>query len=144
MSVIRLNKNFTPKYVIARYLASTLRNEEEYTTTPQYPPILDLSYEKKVERRQETIHEEIKAVKTVEEKQIKLNMPRYYGFKSYMLKEDYVPYNSLPLTQHITKTHLIINNNLPDYYKSFSVDDLVSNIKSEVEDAILIELEGYK
>lgn len=143
MSVIRLNRNFTPKFVIARYLASVLKNEE-YTVTPQYPPILDLSYEKKLERRKEAMHEEIKAVKTVEEKQIKLNMPRYYGFKTYMLKENYVPYNNLPLAQHVTKTHLIVNNDLPDYYKTFSTDDLVSNIKSEVEEIILIELDGYK
>ncbi|XP_018574152.1 39S ribosomal protein S30, mitochondrial [Anoplophora glabripennis] len=144
MSVIRINKNFTPKFVIVRSLASAVRNEEEYTATPQYPPILDLSFEKRLERKKEAMHEEIKAVKTVEEKQIKLNMPRFYGFKSYMLKEDYVPYNNLPLIQHVTKTHLIVNNDLPEYYKRFSVDDLVGNIKSELEEVILIELEGYK
>lgn len=78
MSLFRLNRNFTPRVLSKARCFSTPapREEDEYTATPQYPPILDLSYEKKQERKIESKHNAIKDVKTVEEKQIKLNMPR--------------------------------------------------------------------
>ncbi|KAJ8970919.1 hypothetical protein NQ314_000969 [Rhamnusium bicolor] len=144
MSLFRLHKTLKPTLVNLRCYSTALRNEEEYTATPQYPPILDLSFEKKLERKKEAVHEEIRRVKTVEEKQIKLNMPRFYGFKSYMLTEDYIPYNSLPLAQHVTRTHLIVNNNLPQFYKTVEVDDITNILKSEVEEALLIEIDGYQ
>ncbi|XP_023030475.1 mitochondrial ribosomal protein S30 [Leptinotarsa decemlineata] len=143
MSLFRINPSFRPRLFQCRSLATALRNEEEYTSTPQYPPILDLSFKKKLQRKKEAVHEEIKGVKTIEEKQIKLNMPRYYGFKSYPLTENYSPYDNLTLAQHITKTHLIVNNNLPEFYKNIDVDKLVTEMKSEIEEAILIEFDGY-
>lgn len=123
---------------------SSIQNDE-YTSTPQYPPILDLSFEKRQERKREAIHEEIKAVKTVEEKQIKLNMPRYYGFKTHLYTEERFPYNTLPLIQYITRTHLIKNNNLPEYYHSMQTDEeVVKDLKTKVEELILMEIEGYR
>ncbi|KAG5882797.1 hypothetical protein JTB14_035627 [Gonioctena quinquepunctata] len=142
MSLHRINTSLCPKFFRCRALSTALKNAEEYTATPHYPPILDLSFKSKLRRKKEAVHEEIKAVKTVEEKQIKLNMPRYYGFKSYLLTEDYSPYNNLPLAQHVTKTHLIVNNNLPEFYKN--VGQLSTNLKAEIEEAILIEFDGYQ
>ncbi|KAJ8976948.1 hypothetical protein NQ317_010145 [Molorchus minor] len=147
MGLYRLPKHFKSCVIgskASKCFATAVRNEEEYTATPQYPPILDLSFDSKLERKKQAVYEEIKNVKTIEEKQIKLNMPRYYGFKSYMLREDVIPYNSLDLIQHITRTHLIVNNNLPDFYKNVQVDDLIPTLKSEVEDALLLELDGYR
>lgn len=116
--------------------------EEEYTNTPHYPPILDITPEKVRERKEISEHEAIKAVKTVEEKQIKLNMPRYYGFKCYLFHEDRIQFNSLPLVQHITRTHLIENTELPSFYNSLNTDLLAEKIKNHVEEAILFQHEG--
>lgn len=143
MSVFRIQvkaRNQLPKL---RYFSSGLY-ESEYTSSPQYPPILDFSFEKKLERKRDSAYDEIKAVKTVEEKQIKLNMPRYYGFKTHLFTEDRIPYNSLPLSQHITRSHLIINNDLPEYYNSIKVDEHVKQLKTDIEELILMELEGYR
>lgn len=118
--------------------------EDEYTNTPQYPPILDVSPKKVRERKKISVHEEIKAVKTIEEKQIKLNMPKYYGFKCYLFHENQIAFNTLPLTQHITRTHLIENTDLPDFYNSINIDSLCEKIKSEVEDAIVFQHDGFK
>lgn len=139
--LVRLNACNLPKL---RYISSALHNESEYTSTPQYPPILDLSFEKKLERKKEAVYEEIKKVKTIEEKQIKLNIPRCYGFKTHLFTEDRIPYHSLPLAQHITRTHLIVDNNLPEYYKNIQVDEHVKHLKADLEELILMELEGYK
>ncbi|KAF2900903.1 hypothetical protein ILUMI_05308 [Ignelater luminosus] len=118
-------------------------NAEEYTDIPQYPPILNLSLDKVRERRIQAYCEEVKAVKTVEEKQLKLNMPRYYGFKCYMFYENNIPYDNLELVQHITRTHLI-KDSLPDYYNNIKVDSVLETIKSDIEEAILLELDGYR
>jgi len=40
----------------------------------------------------------------VEEKMIKINMPRYYGYKVVDFNDSKIPYNALPLTQHYTRT----------------------------------------
>lgn len=117
---------------------------EEYTNTPQYPPILEMTPEKKRERVKITEHKLIRAVKTVEEKQIKLNMPRYYGFKCVLFHENNITYNTLPLVQHITRTHLIESNELPGFYNSLNVDSLCEKIKSEIEEAVLFQYVGVR
>lgn len=144
MSLFRINPNAYNKLPKLRNFSSRLQNENEYTSTPHYPPILDLSFEKKIERRKEAEYEAIKAVKTVEEKQIKLNMPRYYGFKTHIFTEDYIPYDNLPLSQHITRTHLIVSDTLPEYYNSMQVDNYVKQIKAKMEELIYMEAEGYR
>lgn len=145
MSLIRLNRFLFSQLTKSKrlYVTAVKTDNEEYTTVPQYPPILDLSYEKCKERKKAAVHEDFKHVKTVEEKQIKLNMPKYYGFKCYLFKEDFIPYNSLPLCQHITRTHLVEQNNLPDFYNEIDVDSLAENLKTEVEEMLLIEHYGY-
>lgn len=129
-----------------RFSSVQPRQDDEYTSTPQYPPILDLSVEAKHKRFHEAKHEAIKAVKTVEEKQIKLNMPRYYGFKCYQFREDVAPYNTLPLVQHITRTHLKKSDGLPEFYGGLNVDvdGIYDGLKGDVEEAILLEYEGIK
>lgn len=123
---------------------STVVPEEEYTNTPHYPPILDISPDKVRERKKISEHEAIQAVKTVEEKQIKLNMPRYYGFKCYQFHENQIPFNSLPLVQHITRTHLIEGKELPSFYNGLNTDALSEKIKNHIEEAILFHHEGLK
>lgn len=137
-------RRLLPKvYSFSRYFTSTVQHDE-YTSVPNYPPILDLSPRKKRERRKIAEHEQIKAVKTVEEKQIKINMPRYYGFKCYLLTEDRVPFDSLPLIQHVTKTHLIESSDLPEFYNNLEADNLLNSVKSDIEETILYEFAGLQ
>lgn len=147
MSLIRLPRNITNKFPICHKFSTAVLDNEEYTTTPNYPPILDLSYEKVQERKKESNYEEIKAVKTVEEKQIKLNMPKYYGFKCYMFDNEKIPSGQLPLIQHITRTHVIVKDQLPDYYNQINginIDNLVNDIKKDIEEVLAMEYNHYQ
>lgn len=85
---------------------SALSTDSEYTAEPEYPVIRDLSFKG---RKQQTVsdwHDEIRRVATVEEKMIKVNMPRYYGYKVVDFNDTKMPYNALPLMQHYTRTVL--------------------------------------
>lgn len=120
--------------------------QDEYTETPEYPPILDMSLEGRKKRERESLFAKIRELNTVEEKQIALNMPRYYGWKSVMLREDKVPYNALPLVQCYTRSHFIPSEKLPDTYADTDqlADDVVKEVKGQIEDAIAIELDGVE
>lgn len=163
MSLIRVNKLLKPQlllnYCHAKCLISSTVNSsnsnqnvaeriypsesDEYTSTPHYPEILDLSRKAKLKRNLQSRCEEIKNVSTVEEKQIKLNMPLYYGFKSHILHEDDVPYNALSFVKHATRTYLV-ENELPEVYKSISTEEVDEDLKNDILEAVSIELEGYK
>ncbi|XP_044761945.1 28S ribosomal protein S30, mitochondrial [Coccinella septempunctata] len=124
---------------------STAAVESEYTATPEYPPILDLSKKEVMKRTRQDRDEKLKDVKTVEEKQIKLNMLKYWGFKTYMMLEDHIPYNNLTLAQHVTRTHLSINQDLPKYYENIGVNSSISEgLKEELFEALLLEVDGYR
>ncbi|KAJ4433110.1 large ribosomal subunit protein mL65 [Periplaneta americana] len=117
-----------------------LKYEQEYTDTPQYPPILDTSYEARKRREKSEWHEQIKSLKTVEEKLMKINMPRYYGWRTTMFEENDIPYNCLPLVQHATRTHLKDFKGLPSYLpKLDEADELMLEIKPQIEEALLFE-----
>ncbi|CAG9772137.1 unnamed protein product [Ceutorhynchus assimilis] len=149
MNIARLNRNLTSRILTkSRSLATTAvtapqQEDDEYSATPQYPPILDLSVEKKLERKRATKSDEIRNAKTVEEKQLKINMPRYYGFKSFMFFEEHIPYNSLSLAQHVTRTHLIKTKDLPEYYQNIDVEDL-EIISKDVQETLLMEIDGIQ
>lgn len=118
-----------------------IENPEEYTDKPVYPEILDLSYEAKRARKKQELYEEFKKVGTVEEKLIKINLPRYYGFQSLMLAEDYLPYNCLDFMRHVTRTDLIELEGLPEYYKQHAeaAKAVVERVKGDVQDIIGFE-----
>jgi len=71
---------------------------------PAYPEIRDPSFKARKQKDAADWHEEIRQVPTVEEKMIKINMPRYYGYKVVDFNDSKIPYNALPLTQHYTRT----------------------------------------
>lgn len=145
MSLSRLNRIYLHRLFKRKYSNIVYYNEaDDYTATPQYPPILDLSPGKVRERKKLAKHDAIKTAKSVEEKQIKLNMPKYYGFKCYMFNENSIPYDNLELTQHITRTHLIETEKLPKFYDDIKVEVLVKALESRVQDAILLAYEGYQ
>lgn len=121
-------------------------DQDDYTETPEYPPILDLSLKGRKKRERESLFTKIKEINTIEEKQIALNMPRFYGWKSVMLREDKIPYNAMPLVQCYTRSHLILSEKLPETYAETEqiADDVSKEIKSQIEDAIAIELSGVE
>lgn len=116
---------------------------EEFSETPQYPPILDISFKARERRREEAVHEAIKNLNTVEEKIIKINMPRFYGWRSLMLNESFVPYNSESLAQYITRTHIVKEQGLPKYYdrvmSSDKLDATVEQVKKQIQNVVLFE-----
>ncbi|KAG7196905.1 hypothetical protein KM043_000179 [Ampulex compressa] len=113
------------------------------TSHVEYPPILDLSYEAKKNRKAEEWHDKIKGIKTIEEKLFELNMPRYYGWRSLLLEEGRVAYNSLSHAQYITRTHLMEKSDLPESYDSIvdstELDSILQTIRNRIEDNVSFE-----
>lgn len=127
---------------------STRAAVAEYTDEPQYPEIQDLSFEaKQYRRKKEVISQRIQALPTVEEKIMALNMKKYFGYKCIMLNDQAVQYNSLPFIQFSTRTKFNeTGEDLPAYYSQFnaSAEQLLPDIKKQVEEAIFFELECYR
>lgn len=148
MHLLRVHRSFPKlKKCVARQSSQAAAlNQDEYTETPEYPPIVDTSLKARKFRERGAVHEKIRRLNTVEEKQIGLNMPRFYGFRGVMFQDDKVPYNALPLVQCFTRTHFKLSDKLPDpYLETAAAADLtVKDIKSHVEDAIVVENEGVE
>ncbi|OAD60324.1 28S ribosomal protein S30, mitochondrial [Eufriesea mexicana] len=142
---IRVQKSL-PKFSISvlktiiRKCTSTTQNKTENVI---YPPILDLSYRARIRRKGQEWHDKIKKLETVEEKIYGINMPHYYGWKSLHLKEGNVPYNSLQHAQYITRTHLMNDHKLPDFYDSVitteQLDTLVQTLKYHIKNIVMFE-----
>lgn len=135
----RILPYFSTKY---RFL-STLPSEE-YSETPEYPPIVKLDRKSKKNRILVKWSEQIKQLNTVEEKQMKLNMPKFYGWKCLMFDDKLIPYNSMKFIQHCVRTHFKEVDQLPEFYNNVNVDYLLTDVKSSIEDIVAIELEGFK
>ncbi|XP_049871631.1 39S ribosomal protein S30, mitochondrial [Pectinophora gossypiella] len=147
MHLLRVHRTF-PKLkslIRSQSTQTAALNQDEYTETPEYPPILDLSLQARKLRERQAVHQKIQKINTVEEKQIGLNMPRYYGFKCVMFTDDRVPYNAMPMVQCYTRTHFKPTEKLPDIYNETEqlADQAVKEIKSQIEDAIALELEAF-
>ncbi|XP_055844922.1 28S ribosomal protein S30, mitochondrial [Episyrphus balteatus] len=128
----------------------TKSNSDEYTDKPEYPEILELSREARMKREKQSWHEQIKAVPTIEEKLIKINMPRYYGFKTIMLNSEENPYNCLPLNQHYTRTVFEGYEKLPntatnkDEASKTQMESFVKSVSANIQDAIEYSNEFFK
>lgn len=143
MHIIKLHRSLLKiKNAIPRYSTITALEESEYTETPEYPPILDMTREGKLLRRRQSFQSKIQELNTIEEKQIALNMPRYYGWQCIMLNNDKVPYNAMPLVQYYTRSHFIPVAKLPEAYNEIEqqASNILQEIKPQIEDAIAIEL----
>jgi small subunit ribosomal protein S30 len=124
-----------------RYLSTKIQiqsSNDEFTETPEYPPIVDTSYDARKAKKTQSWHEKIRKINTIEEKLLELNIPRYYGYPCVMLGETF-PYNSMPFIQYCTRTEF--KENLPDYYSKFAEKSkvFVDLIKSDVEDVLKFE-----
>lgn len=110
-----------------------------------YPEILDLSVKECRKREKIAWHEEVKKLNTIEEKLIKVNMPKYYGWQMMMLTDQDFPYNTLPYVQHYTRTQF--ETGLPAEWCKYSaeqLDAIVISIKDQIEEAILFHKQGYR
>lgn len=85
--------------------------QEEYTAVAQYPDIPQFKH--KDEASYSALKNQMKSLRTVEEKQIYLNKPKYFGWYSCVLDIDKIPPDSLDLMQHATNT-TIVKNKLPE------------------------------
>ena len=130
-------KNVTRKYTLPA--VTKLDTAED----AMYPPILDLSPRAVMKREKEKWHNKIKKLETVEEKLYGINMPRYYGWKSLDLKEGDIPYDSLPQARYITRTHVVNDHKLPDFYNNLitpeELDTKIQSVKKQIEDVIIFE-----
>ncbi|XP_011694126.1 PREDICTED: 28S ribosomal protein S30, mitochondrial [Wasmannia auropunctata] len=122
---------------------SEVKNETEVAVEPIYPPIQDISWKAEWKRKRQAWHDKIKGLETVEEKLFEINMPRYYGWKSLILQEHTIPYDSLSHAQYYTRTHIVKESGLPAYYNSVTSNEqlerMVQAIKSDIEDNIIFE-----
>lgn len=120
-----------------------IKDENQNTVEPEYPPIIERSRNAKKKKKWQAWYDQIQSLKTVEEKLFKFNMPRYYGWKSVLLDEYYIPYNSLAHAQHITRTHIMKEPGLPSYYNGVisneQLDNILQSVKSNIEDNIVFE-----
>ena len=113
----------------------------EYVEEPQYPPIEDISYKEVLRNKIAKWKNKVKNLPTVEQKLMELNMPKYYGYTSYLMKDRNLYNKGNDFIRFATRTHVI--NGIPDsYYDGIKVDHLVEKMKSNVEDLICLHNVG--
>ncbi|XP_050425346.1 28S ribosomal protein S30, mitochondrial [Adelges cooleyi] len=105
----------------------------------EYPPILDLKPGPSKLRLELETHEKIRNLHTIEEKTIGINMPRYYGWQSFVVKDKVIPYDFLPFAQTTTKTKLNLVETLPNYVSNEVSQQLIDRIKPHLEDCLVFE-----
>lgn len=129
-----------------RFLSAQSLAQSEYTDKPEYPPIEDLSFKVQHQKKKQSWYDKIQNLQTIEEKQIELNMPRYYGYKCHMLNEQKTPYNCLPMIQHRTETVFEEVDNLPEFYNLDEkiLSSFIELLKGNIEDSIKFQYNDLK
>ena len=147
----RLHGNVTPSIIKInnrKYSAEPAVTQNNESEVPKYPPIEDLSYYGKGHKIEAQNAKDVETLNTVEEKMLKINMPRYYGWKSVMLNEGRIPYNSEEQMQFYTRTHIVNERGLPSYYDNIvtpeKLQDSVEKIKGVIEDTLVFEYNNRK
>ena len=98
--------------------------KEEYSDKPEYPPIR--KFKSKDEEKYSELKSFMKNLQTVEEKQIYLNKPKYYGWYSCVMKNTKIGPTTLDFLQFVTNTtigivqHLIHSNFWIKWYFPYS------------------------
>lgn len=117
-------------------------DNDEYWETPQYPEIKDTSFDGRKKDEAKTWHEQIQKTPTVEEKLIKINMPRYYGYKVVHMNEERLPYNCLPAIQHYTRTHFEPMEN--EVQEDEKLSAFVAALKERIVDVVEFSHDFYR
>ena len=88
-----------------------------YFQVAQYPAIPRFRNE---DEKMEAEHaEKVKGMRTVEEKQYYVNLPKYFGWKAYVMDTAKVPPAALPSVQFTTNTTTV--DGLPSPYNDLKV-----------------------
>lgn len=124
------------KLKLRRY---SIRNEVQLTEPVEYPKIEDLSPRAELLRKKEAYYKKFEKLKTVEEKLFSLNLPKYYGWPAFILKEGVIPYDYLPLSQFITRSVISEDEKLPTNLGNDTAKELLSHVKSELEKVLVFE-----
>ena len=90
--------------------------EDEYVKEAQYPEIP--KYRDENEKEYDSLKEVIKNLQTVEEKQIYLNKPKYYGWYSCVMNPEAVKPATLNFMQYVTNT-TIVEDALPERFSEY-------------------------
>lgn len=130
-----------PRLLRSCYSCKFSTVDEEYVEKPEYPPILDLSPKEVARREMLEYHEKFKRLKTVEEKLFGINLPRYIGWDSLILKEGNIPYDILPFMQYLTKTRFTETPvlPLPNTVSSTQKEHFLSKVRAQIQEAVLVE-----
>lgn len=146
--LIRLNTNVLG--LLGRHQstdATVSENVEAPSTVAErveYPPILDMSRKARRLREEIAWHEEVKKLQTIEEKLLKVNMPKYYGWRTIVLNDKSIPYNALPYIKHYTRTQF--EEGLPKEWCKHSpeqLDAMVNDVRKHIEDALVHHHRGF-
>ncbi|KAK6643747.1 hypothetical protein RUM43_000010 [Polyplax serrata] len=129
-----------PKYrCSAKYCTQSLykhpSREDDFSSRALYPPI-----EKPCKEDPEKKYSNgLKRQQTVEEKLFLVNVPRAWGWKCFMVHEGTIPFNNLKFAQHVTRTHLIKDHRLPDFYNRTTKE--ASTLTSQMQQYVAESLE---
>lgn len=117
---------------------------EDESLPAEYPEIQDLSVITQHAHRKQEYFDKFKALSTVEEKLIALNLPKYYGWPSYQLKDNHIPYDYLPFAQYITRTVISEQKLLPSHVSEEQIRPLIDQLKAELEKVLIFELHNKR
>ncbi|XP_077298426.1 mitochondrial ribosomal protein S30 [Arctopsyche grandis] len=133
-----------PPFVPPPPPTSTPSTPASVQSQAKYPPIEDLSPEAKFRRLRIARDEAVKAVPTIEEKIIKINMPKYYGWRSFLFKDGLLPVHALTPIQYFTKTQLIVNDTLPSFYLPLApaAEYHAQRLRPQIEEMLVAEYQG--
>lgn len=140
---LQVLKRSRPIHLCRRFSSTVPSENSEYTDTPVYPTILDLSTENVRKRERDEKLDKLKKLGTIEEKLIGINMPRFYGWSSLMLHEGSYPFNFMPFVQHITRTDFLEVESFPFTNPSNSLSEVsgaVDKIRPQLQDALIMEI----
>ncbi|CAG0892767.1 unnamed protein product [Darwinula stevensoni] len=118
----------------------------EYVEIPEYPELFDASPKGMKRYNRDQWFAEIRASPTIEEKYWEIAKQKYYGHYTFQLKPDFEPYGALEYMQGITRTHLIIEERLPEVYDGLDAEaaNLVERISDRFQDALIFQLTNHK
>ncbi len=68
-----------------------------------------------------------------------LNLPKYYGWPTYLIKEGTVPYDFLPLSQFVTRTVISESDSLPLRSDAEKARELLDQVKAELGKVLVFE-----
>ena len=111
--------------------------------SPVYPEIRDISFRGRARLRAEAFANLVREKSSYEEKMMEINMPRIYGWTTYIIRPTKIVYNSEKFYKKITRTGMITTENIPLHSHLDAINDL-EKIKVRVIDTLEAELDYLK